>query len=310
VSAIIPAFNAEKYLSDAIESVLAQTYAQIECIVVDDGSADATADTARRFGKSVTLVQQANAGISGARNRGAASASGEYLAFLDADDRWLPERVQAQIEALAHEPGKDAVVCATRVVDDALRSLGTIVQDPQITVEDVLLWRALVVSTSSNLLIRRQCFDAVGGWDSQLPGSEDWAMTFNLVRRGRLMSIPDALVEYRVHGSNMSTSAERLERDMLKAYGLIFENGEGSDDLRPLRRRAYANLHRVIAGAYFVEGRRRPFARHLAASLAAHPSALGYVLSTPLRRRRNAPALDAFGMARSAQPADSPRSPQ
>jgi glycosyltransferase involved in cell wall biosynthesis len=301
VSVIIPAFNAEAYVADAIETVLAQTYEPIECIVVDDGSTDGTAAAVRAFGAKVTLIQQPNAGIAGARNSGAASASGEYLAFLDADDRWLPERVRAGLEALARTADAGAVVCGTQVVDESLRPIGTIVQDPGVTIEDLLLCRATLVSTSSNLLIRRPCFDDVGGWDSRLPGSEDWAMTFSLVQRGQLVSVPELLVEYRVHGSNMSANAERLERDMLQAYGQIFRNGEAPQRLRPLRRRAYANLHRMIAGAYFVERRPVRFTKHALASIAAHPSTLGYFLRTPLRRRGRAPAQDAFAMARSAK---------
>jgi glycosyltransferase involved in cell wall biosynthesis len=301
VSAIIPAFNAEAYVAEAIESVLSQTYEPIECIVVDDGSLDATAEVVRGFGPKVILVQQANAGIAGARNRGAAAASGEYLAFLDADDRWRPDRIQAQIEALSQTPNADAVVCGSQVVDESLRPLGAIVQDPAVTVEDMLLCRATLVSSSSNLLIRRRRFDELGGWDSRLPGSEDWAMTFSLVQRGQLISIPELLVEYRVHGSNMSAHAERLERDMLQAYGQIFENGETPAELRPLRRRAYANLHRMIAGAYFVERRPLRFAKHALASIATHPSTLGYFLATPRRRRAEARAQDPFGMARSAK---------
>jgi glycosyltransferase involved in cell wall biosynthesis len=301
VSAIIPAFNAETYVADAIESVLGQTYQPIECIVVDDGSTDGTAAAVRAFGARVTLIQQPNAGIAGARNRGAASASGEYLAFLDADDRWLPERVRAGLDALARAPEAGAVVCGTQVVDDSLRAIGTIVQDPGVTVENLLLCQATLVSTSSNLLIRRPCFDSAGGWDSRLPGSEDWAMTYSLVRGRQLVSIPELLVEYRVHGRNMSANAERLQRDMLQAYGQIFRSSEAAQELRPLRRRAYANLHRMIAGAYFVERRPIRFMKHALASMAAHPSTLGYFLRTPLRRRGRAPAQDAFAMARSAK---------
>jgi hypothetical protein len=127
-------------------------------------------------------------------------------------------------------------------------------------------------------------------------------MTFELVRRGRLTSISEPLVEYRVHGSNMSASAVRLERDMLQAYGQIFRNGETEPELQSLRRRAYANLHRMIAGAYFVERRPLRFAKHAVASIANHPSSLRYFLSTPLRRRRDASqGQDAFAMARSAK---------
>jgi glycosyltransferase involved in cell wall biosynthesis len=300
VSAIIPAFNAEAYVADAIESVLAQTYQPIECIVVDDGSSDRTAAVVQSFSPKVRLLQQQNAGPSEARNRGAAAARGEYLAFLDSDDRWLPERVQAQIAALRRMPAIAAVVCGTKVVDERLRPIGAIVQDPTLTADDLLLCRGVMVSTGSNLLIRGQYFEELGGFDTRLRGSEDWALTLSLVGRGQLTSIPDPLVEYRVHGSNTSASAERLERDMLQAYGQIFRDPSIPSEWRVLRRRAYANLHRMIAGAYFAERRPVQFAKHAIASIATHPSTLGYFLSTPLRRRGASRVQDPFGMARSA----------
>src|SRR3954452_15003770 len=100
VSAIIPAHNAERFLAAAIDSVLAQTYQPIECIVVDDGSTDGTPAVARSYGDRIRLIPQEQRGVSAARNRGAAEARGELLAFLDADDRWLPERVERQAREL------------------------------------------------------------------------------------------------------------------------------------------------------------------------------------------------------------------
>src|SRR3954451_23081406 len=100
VTAVIPAYNAEKFIADAIESVLAQTYEPIECIVVDDGSTDGTADVVRRYEPPVRLVQQANQKVSKARNYGAELSAGELLGFLDADDLWRAERVERQWEAI------------------------------------------------------------------------------------------------------------------------------------------------------------------------------------------------------------------
>jgi hypothetical protein len=127
-------------------------------------------------------------------------------------------------------------------------------------------------------------------------------MTFGLVRRGQLISIADLLVEYRVHGSNMSANAARLERDMLQAYGQIFDPADRLQAPSALRRRAYANLHRMIAGAYFIERRPLRFAKHALASIAMHPSTLRYFLGTPLRRRSEVSRpQDPFAMARSAK---------
>jgi glycosyltransferase involved in cell wall biosynthesis len=168
VSTLIPAFNSERLLGTAIESVLAQTRAPVECIVVDDGSSDGTADVAGRYGKQVRLLRGENRGAAAARNRGEEVARGEFLALLDADDRWLPERVERELEALDVRPDIDAVMCATEVVDADLRPLGVIRQDPELKAEDLLLCRSPLVSTGSNLLVTRECYEAVGGFDESV----------------------------------------------------------------------------------------------------------------------------------------------
>jgi glycosyltransferase involved in cell wall biosynthesis len=286
VSAIIPAYNAERFLGQAIGSVLAQTHPVSECIVVDDGSTDGTAAVAERHGDRVRLIRQPNAGVAAARNRGAREARGELLAFLDADDRWLPERVERQVEALRSRPGVEAVVCATRVVNGELEPLGVLEQDPTVTPDDMLLCRARVVSTSSNLLIKRSAFERIGGFDKRLSTSADWALMFRLVAADTLAVLSDPLVEYRVHGTNMSSNVARFEGDMLAAFDGIFDDPDTPSGLRGLRRRAYANLHRMIAGSYFVQRRYRSFGREAVRSIAAHPSTLSYFVALPLRRMR------------------------
>src|SRR5215208_5313189 len=100
VSAIIPTYNRWPVLREAVDSVLAQTYRSFELIVVDDGSTDATADSLRQMEGCVRLIVQANCGVSTARNRGVEVARGRYLAFLDSDDLWLPNKLAAQVEFL------------------------------------------------------------------------------------------------------------------------------------------------------------------------------------------------------------------
>jgi glycosyltransferase involved in cell wall biosynthesis len=286
VSAVIPAYQAAAYVRDAVESVLQQTYRPLECIVVDDGSTDATPQVADDFGDEVRLVRQENRGVSAARNRGVREARGEFLAFLDADDCWLPARIEQQMEVFERRPKLEAVVCATQVVDAGLKPHGTIRQDPAIRVEDLLLCRASVVSASSNLLVRRGALEAIGGWDEALSTSADWAMTFRLLQRGRLATIAEPLVQYRRHRGNMSLSVAAFERDMLAAFEGVLDGPNAERSLARLRRRAYANLHRMIAGSYFVDRQWGEFARNAARSIAFHPSTLPYFLGMPLRRFR------------------------
>ncbi|MHC4882565.1 MAG: glycosyltransferase family 2 protein [Planctomycetota bacterium] len=104
ISVVIPAYNAEKHIARAIESVLAQTRPAEEIIVVDDGSSDGTAEVVRSFGDKVILIQQPNAGVSVARNKGIEHATGDWIAFLDSDDEWLPEKLKLQSEHLSRNP--------------------------------------------------------------------------------------------------------------------------------------------------------------------------------------------------------------
>jgi glycosyltransferase involved in cell wall biosynthesis len=104
ISAVIPAYNCEKYIARSIDSILAQTCPVDEIIVVDDGSQDKTADIVRSYGDKVKLIQQPNAGVSVARNTGILAATGDWIAFLDADDEWLPEKIKRQIEHLQNNP--------------------------------------------------------------------------------------------------------------------------------------------------------------------------------------------------------------
>jgi len=298
---VVPAFNAGRFIVEALESVSGQTYSPIDCVVVDDGSTDDTVERVRRFGHGVRIVEQANSGPGAARNRGAAEGAGDLLAFLDADDRWLPTRLERQVAALARERGASAVVCGTEVVDRDLQPLGAITQLADLSLGDVLTWQAAIVSTGSNLLITRECFDAVGGFDEESHGSEDWLMSVSLIARGALTTIDDLLVQYRIHDTNLSSSAERLEREMLAAYDKVFSTGVADPPTRGLKRKAYANLHRMLAGAYFVEGNRRSFAREAARSLVNHPSTLAYFAQAAVRRIRGQNlAADPFAMARSA----------
>jgi len=124
VTAVIPAFNADRFVVEAIESVLGQTHSQVECIVVDDGSTDRTAEVVQRYGERVRLLRQRNAGVSVARNIGAAAGSGGFVAFLDADDRWHPAKLERQLARLQGATAQTMAVCAVRAIDETGGPLG------------------------------------------------------------------------------------------------------------------------------------------------------------------------------------------
>src|SRR5436309_14667644 len=116
VSVVIPVYNGERYLADAIQSVLDQTYRNFEVIVVDDGSTDRSAEIAKRFGEAVRYVYRTNGGVCKARNAGIAAARGAYIAFLDQDDLWLHDKLAAQVAYLDSHPEAGAVYCQCQVM--------------------------------------------------------------------------------------------------------------------------------------------------------------------------------------------------
>jgi glycosyltransferase involved in cell wall biosynthesis len=284
VSAIIPARNAEEFIGDALRSVLAQTHTPIECIVVDDGSDDATAERARGIDPAVEVITQSHRGVAAARNRGAEAASGSFLAFLDADDTWLPERTERLLSAIEMQ-GADAAVSAVTITDAELGPIAVHRQGPDVDVPSVLLCEVELVSTSSNLLINRALFDAVGAFDPRLSTAADWSLTLRLLDAGELAYVDEPLTLYRRHGGNMSRAVAPMEHDMRLVYDELFGD-PARTDLAPIRRRAYARLHRVLAGSYFSAGQWRDFARNAAKSIGHHPAELGYFLSFPIRRTR------------------------
>jgi glycosyltransferase involved in cell wall biosynthesis len=288
VAAVIPVYNGAGFVSDAIESVLAQSVPVRECIVVDDGSTDTTADVVRRFGPPVRLVQQANAGVSAARNHGVASSSARYVAFLDADDAWTPEKIERQLAAVAELDRPGLILCDLELFDSTGAVLGHVAMRPgPNTLLDMVLFEGIqTVSCSSTALLERALFDALGGFDRALSQSADWDFLARALLAGPVISVPEALVRYRVHGANMSRNVALLERDMTHAFAKLFGRDDLPATVRGSRRRAEANLHRMLAGSYFTRRQPAGFARNAARSIARDPGALRYFAAYPARRLR------------------------
>ena len=210
ISVIIPAYNAERYIAKAIESCLSQTYAPSEIIVIDDGSTDGTAAVAESFPSPVRVIRLAeNMGVSVARNRGVQASTGDWIAFLDADDWFLPDKLELQRRcALEH---KQAVLIYTgwRVISiEGVESLGRFT--PPAALLPMLRFRCnLHLST---VVLRRDAFDSVGGFYPSLRINQDWDLWLRIVARYSvelLAAIPETLVIYRRVAGSLSSSAMR-----------------------------------------------------------------------------------------------------
>ena len=210
VSFVIPNYNHACYLGQAIASALAQTYPNVEIIVVDDGSTDDSRAVAGAFGDRIRCIYQQNAGLSAARNTGIRAAQGEYIALLDADDLVEPAYVERLLAALAEAPQAAGAYCGFRFVDQDNRPLNRVEQ--RITAPGAL-YSALLNGNywvPESLLARRSCYQAMGEFDSTLRACEDWDVWLRFSRHYALVGIDDVLVRYRVVTGSMSSDPRRM----------------------------------------------------------------------------------------------------
>ncbi|MHB1569150.1 MAG: glycosyltransferase family 2 protein [Solirubrobacteraceae bacterium] len=207
------------------EVVVLKTLQPAECVVVDDGSSDDTRAIADRHPACTTFIARPNGGVSDARNAGAAKARGSLLAFLDADDVWLPERLERVARRMAINDAQ-AVLRDTWIADEALQAQRRLAISDGLTAEQMLLGWATLVASNSNLLIERDALVAVGGFDESLSTSTDWHLTFRILDQLRWIREPTALTLYRQHAHGMSNDVDRMARDMLAVYRESFATCE------------------------------------------------------------------------------------
>lgn len=212
VSTVVPALNAERFIKRAIDSALAQGIAESEIIVVDDGSTDETCRIVESYrARGVRLVRHAQRrGASAARNTGIAAARGEYVAFLDADDEWLPDKLSRQLAVIRRDPAMTFVSCRATLLDESGRDTGDIYRGAA-PAEGPRAWRTLLahpcVATPS-VLARREALRAAGGFNRWMPVAEDQDMWIRLALMGPAGHVPESLV--RVHSTPNSLSKSRF----------------------------------------------------------------------------------------------------
>jgi glycosyltransferase involved in cell wall biosynthesis len=231
ISAIIPAFNADRFIRRTIESILAQTYTDYEIIVVDDGSTDNTAEVVKNYGPKVNYIYQENSGDGAARNTGIAAAKGDWVAFLDHDDEWLPEKLFSQMELVGRNP--DLKWCATnRFQSDGRRRVAvgnTEAIRNNLAGKDYFenyfeaANKGVCPVITSTMLIHREVFDEVGVFDPHLVRSSDldlwWRITYRYPEIGYL---PQPLVVVHLDVENIVSTKHRMESKRgVSAGGLI-----------------------------------------------------------------------------------------
>ncbi|OGB33428.1 MAG: hypothetical protein A3F78_22320 [Burkholderiales bacterium RIFCSPLOWO2_12_FULL_61_40] len=238
VSVVMPAYNARPFIEESIASVLSQDYPSIELIVVDDGSSDGTTEAVARWGDRVKVIRQTNAGPAAARNRGIAQAQGEFLAFLDADDVWLPGKISLQVQYLQDHPEVGVVFgdflhWHAQTDGSFLRPPTPPEPNPHCAIEpaqsgwiytDLLLDSTICIITA---MVRRSVVQTVGGMDEALATGEDYDFWLRVSRQFRVHRSHCPLACYRLHAGGTTKVPRREDNEYkvllraLSAYGPV-----------------------------------------------------------------------------------------
>ena len=283
VSVIIPTFNYGRFLREAINSALAQTYRPLEIIVVDDGSTDDTPQVLAEYRGRVRVIRQDNLGVGAARNVGITAATGDYLAFLDSDDIWKPETLERGVARFVDDPGLGLVHCGVESFDQngKLLSVSTDGLEGWVASDLLRLDRQVIAAPGSGIIVPKRVAEEVGGYDTQLQPSEDWDFCYRIAVRYRVGCVREALVRYRLHGGGIHLNVARMEIAMLSAMGKAFQSEDPA--VQSLRKHSYGRIHRVLAGCYFQSRQPGLFFKHMAKSLRYDLSNLRYFAAYPIR---------------------------
>jgi glycosyltransferase involved in cell wall biosynthesis len=237
VDVVIPTYNALPYLEQAVQSVLAQTLDDLELYVVDDGSEDATrAYVDGVADPRVHYLHQPNRGQASARNLGIKAGASAYVALLDADDLWYPNKLAAQVRLLEQRPDVGLVHGFHHIVDRDGGVIGSLAHDLKGHVFDQLLDGNLVNGSGSMVLVRREAFDRVGVFREDFPIGEDWEMWLRIARIFPLDYVPDFLMAIRSLDGGMQRDRIKMADGRVRMFGEMVE----SFALRGRRRRRLA----------------------------------------------------------------------
>ena len=296
VSVVCPAYNCERFIEPALQSVFAQSYRPIEVIVVDDGSTDSTPALVRNY-REVCYLHQMNRGPSAARNRGICSARGEFVAFLDLDDLWMPEKLAKQMATLESCPEAALVFSDMRLFDSAGHDKLTMFQKYRLTpdffgdesVVDRGVAKLVIMNfiPTASVLVRKATLIEVGGFDEKFRKSEDWDLWLRMAIHRQIAYIPEPMTLKRVHEVNTSRDAEGMNVASLQVLEKFTRDHQHvldplGIDMVSVLRDGYRNLGYFYLRQISLTEARQALGRSL--SLGFRSRALFYFLSTFLGR--------------------------
>jgi glycosyltransferase involved in cell wall biosynthesis len=256
ISVVIPAFNSERFIVASIRSVINQDYGNVEIICVDDGSVDGTEREVTANFPSVHYLRQSNRGPAAARNLGIAKSTGEYVAFLDSDDIWLPEKLSLQMECIARDPTikilhTNVKLNINGVLTDSIYPTNH--QEGRIF-DNLLLQNGSVVC--STLLVKRECLQRVGGFDEELRTSEDVHLFLRLAHHYDFHFLNKALVIKNHHDTNLTNLNNTYygAGSILALEKIEHQFPQYAREHSKVMRRAFFQRARLKAAGFFLKG--------------------------------------------------------
>jgi glycosyltransferase involved in cell wall biosynthesis len=254
VSIVIPCYNHAAYLPQAVESVLAQDYAPLEVLLVDDGSSDDSLQVMQRYREHCTVIAQANSGQSSAVNRGWQQARGEVLAYLAADDYLLPGAVRRAVQCLEEDPATVLCYCDYLLIDPAGRLVRR-VTTPEYSRRDLIL--QLVCAPGPGAFLRRSAVQRAGPWNERLRQIPDFELWLRLSAEGRFRRISETLAAYRVHDKSQTFAPVAPARadEVIAVMDEYFRLGRAPGDCLDGKGEALSSA-RIIAARYHLRSGR------------------------------------------------------
>ncbi len=269
VSVIIPAYNKADYTCRAIDSVLAQTYSPIELIVVDDGSTDDTPQRMMAYGDRIVYIRKPNGGACSARNAGIRIAKGEFIALLDCDDLYLPEKIALSVKQLQSHPELGFVHTKAYLIDREDQTVG-LYQRPENQIQGRIAQRLIFGNfiCNSTVVVRRNCFEKVGHFDETIFTPADWDMWLRLAEQYPAAYLDLPLTKYRVTDNYIFNRLELAEREEAVTIENYFKRNPSEEYLK---NKVFSNWFLRFAQCYVVKNDSVLVDKKLKRALALNP---------------------------------------
>jgi glycosyltransferase involved in cell wall biosynthesis len=246
ISVIIPVHNGERTISATLDSVLQQTFPDFELIIINDSSTDKTLEIISQYtDPRLSILTDSHQSAAVSRNQGLKQSHGEYIAFLDADDLWTPDKLDCQFQALKEHPEAAVAYSWTDYIDEAGN---TLYSGSHLTLNGQIYPQLLVrnfLESGSNPLIQRQALMDVGGFDESLEGGQDWDLYLRLAAKYSFFAVPQVQIYYRVSTGSISSNLSRQEQQVLQVMERNF--AQASPELQSLKVYSLTNLYKYLA---------------------------------------------------------------